>query len=46
MFDEPSKINRDPYGSWIMKVKIKDKDELNKLMKPEEASGFYSSKIK
>ncbi|MEM4266606.1 MAG: glycine cleavage system protein GcvH [Candidatus Nanoarchaeia archaeon] len=46
LFDEPSKINRDPYGSWIMKVKIKDKDELNKLMKPEEASGFYSSKIK
>ena len=41
LFDEPSKINEDPYGSWIMKVKLSDKRELNKLMDAKKAKEFY-----
>lgn len=28
LYDEPSAINKDPLGSWIMKVKMKDPNEL------------------
>jgi glycine cleavage system H protein len=41
LFDEPSKINKDPYGIWIMKVKIKDRRELNKLMDYKKAKEYY-----
>jgi glycine cleavage system H protein len=41
LFDEPSKINKDPYGSWIMKVKLKNKDELKELMDNEKAKEYY-----
>jgi len=30
LFDEPSRINKDPYGSWIMKVKLSAANELKK----------------
>jgi len=36
LFDEPSKINKDSYGSWIMKVKLSNKDELNDLLKAQQ----------
>ncbi|MFH1294511.1 MAG: glycine cleavage system protein H [Candidatus Aenigmatarchaeota archaeon] len=29
LYDEPSAINKDPQGSWIMKVKMKDPKELD-----------------
>jgi len=32
LFDEPSKINEDPYGSWIMKVQLDDEKELDDLL--------------
>jgi len=32
LYDEPSMINRDPYGSWIMKVRMSDADELKELL--------------
>lgn len=30
--DAPEKVNEDPYGSWIIKVKMSDKAELDALM--------------
>lgn len=41
LFDEPSKINKDPYGSWIMKVKLSKKEELKELMNNKEAKKYY-----
>ncbi len=46
LFDEPSKINKDPYGSWIMKAKIEDKKETDKLLDSTEAEKAYKVKIK
>ena len=38
LFDEPSKINNDPYGSWIMKVEMESSSEIKSLMNAKEAS--------
>lgn len=32
LMDEPERINSDPYGSWLVKIKIGDSGELDKLM--------------
>jgi glycine cleavage system H protein len=32
LMDEPEIINSDPYGSWLIKVKISDLSELDQLM--------------
>ena len=32
LFDEPSEINNNPYDSWIMKIQIKAKSEVDELM--------------
>lgn len=45
LFDEPSRINEDPYGSWVMKVKLDDEEQTSKLMSTEEAKEFYEEKI-
>ena len=35
--ESPEIINKDPYGEgWFVKIKVKDKDELDKLMTAEE----------
>jgi glycine cleavage system H protein len=34
--DNPTLLNEDPYGTWIIKVEFSDKDELNSLLKLEE----------
>ncbi len=41
LFNEPSKINEDPYDNWIIKVRIEK--QLN-LMDTEEAKKYYESK--
>jgi glycine cleavage system H protein len=28
----PEKVNQDPYGSWMIKIKLKDKGDASKLM--------------
>ncbi len=39
--DEPEKINEDPYGSWLVKIKPTNlKEDLAKLMNPEEYEDF------
>lgn len=32
LMDEPESINGDPYGSWLVKIRISDPDELSQLM--------------
>lgn len=41
LFDEPGNINTDPYGSWIMKVKLDDKSEVDELFDSEKAKQIY-----
>jgi len=31
LFDEPSKINEEPYENWIVKIKLTNKEELKDL---------------
>lgn len=39
----PEKINSDAYGSWLIKVKIKDSSELNNLLSPEQYQEFCNT---
>ena len=39
----PEKINQDAYGSWLIKVKVKDSSEINKLMTAEQYQEFCNS---
>jgi glycine cleavage system H protein len=45
LFDEPSKINENPYQEWIMKIKLDKKEEVDELMDSQEAIKFYEKKI-
>lgn len=38
--DEPELINKDAYENWIIKVELKDKEELNNLMDAEAYKKF------
>ncbi len=41
LMDQPELINEDPYGSgWLIKIEVKDKDELEKLMDSNEYESF------
>jgi glycine cleavage system H protein len=39
----PEKINEDAYGSWLIKVKVKDLGELNNLLSPEQYQEFCNT---
>jgi glycine cleavage system H protein len=39
----PEKINEDAYGAWLIKVKIKDATELNKLLSAEQYQEFCNT---
>ncbi|MGM5482666.1 MAG: glycine cleavage system protein H [Nanobdellota archaeon] len=41
LFDEPGKINEDPYGSWIMKIKLDDPKEIDSLLDASKAKEVY-----
>ncbi|MEM2956426.1 MAG: glycine cleavage system protein GcvH [Candidatus Pacearchaeota archaeon] len=45
LFDEPSKINKKPYESWIMKVRLDNPSEAKKLIDAKEASVWIKQKI-
>ncbi|WP_251860106.1 glycine cleavage system protein GcvH [Clostridium sp. Marseille-Q2269] len=34
--DDPAALNEDPYENWIIAVELKDKSELEELIKPED----------
>ena len=40
LVDDPSLINNDPYGSWMVIGELKDKSQLDKLMKADEYRKF------
>lgn len=40
--DRPELINQDAYSAWIIKVRLSEKDELNKLMDAGEYTSFIS----
>jgi glycine cleavage system H protein len=47
VFDEPSIINEDPYGKgWIAKLKIKNPEEINSLLKPEQIIDWLKNELK
>ena len=46
LFDEPERINKEPYKSWIIKVKLDDKDELNDLMDSKQVVDWAKKKLK
>ncbi len=39
----PEKINSDAYGSWLIKVKVKDKTELTNLLTAEQYQEFCNT---
>ena len=39
----PEKINQDSYGSWLIKVKVKDSSEIDKLLTAEQYQEFCNS---
>ncbi|MBA2403295.1 MAG: glycine cleavage system protein GcvH [Bdellovibrionales bacterium] len=39
----PEKINSDAYGSWLIKVKMKDLSEIDKLMTAEQYQEFCNT---
>ena len=46
LYDNPEKINKDPYSSWIIKIKINNKKEINDLFKPKDIVSWLDSVIK
>ena len=46
LYDEPGRINEDPYGAWIVKMKITDKEELKNLCKPNEIVDWLDKVMK
>lgn len=40
LVEDPSLINNDPYGSWMVVAELKDKSQLDKLMKADEYRKF------
>jgi len=45
LFDEPSEINKSPYSSWIMKVKLSNPEELDELISAKEAAEWAEKKL-
>jgi len=39
----PEKINEDAYGSWLIKVKVKDPSDLNNLLSAEQYQDFCNT---
>ncbi|MDZ7798707.1 MAG: glycine cleavage system protein GcvH [Patescibacteria group bacterium] len=46
LFDEPSIINKDPYGEgWIAKIKISNQEEVKKLIKADKTQKWVESDL-
>lgn len=41
--ESPEKINQDAYGSWLIKVKVKDSSDIDKLLTAEQYQEFCNS---
>lgn len=42
LLDAPENVNTDPYGSWMFKVELSNKDELDNLMNAKKYEEFCS----
>jgi glycine cleavage system H protein len=40
----PEKVNQDPYGAWMIKIKLKDKSEAGKLMSSADYEKYASER--
>jgi glycine cleavage system H protein len=40
--NEPESVNKDAHGAWMIKVKIKDKGELNSLLSADDYEKFIA----
>jgi len=40
----PEKVNQDPYGAWMIKIKLKDKGETGKLMSSADYEKYASER--
>ena len=40
----PEKVNQDPYGAWMIKIKLKDKNEAGKLMSSADYEKYASER--
>jgi len=40
----PEKVNQDPYGAWMVKIKLKDKAEAGKLMSSADYEKYASER--
>ncbi len=45
LFDEPEKLNKDPYGSWICKLKLSNSYEAKGLMDASAASKWVEENL-
>lgn len=45
LFDDPEKMNRDPYGSWVCRVRMSKPDEANGLMDQKAASEWVRKNL-
>lgn len=46
LYDEPGRINKDSYGSWLIKLKITDKKEIERLNKPGDIKEWLDKTLK
>lgn len=46
LYDNPSIINKDPYNSWIAKIKIDNSKDLDSLFKPKDIIEWLDKTIK
>ncbi len=44
--EKPEMLNKDPYNSWIAKIKLSNKDELNELMDSKQYDAFVEDEEK
>jgi glycine cleavage system H protein len=42
LVNSPERINSDPHGSWMIKMKIKDPGEVNKLLSSDDYEKFVA----
>jgi len=36
LYEEPELLNRDPYGTWIVKIRVENPSEFEELLTPEQ----------
>ncbi|MCF6465300.1 glycine cleavage system protein GcvH [Clostridium sp. Cult2] len=45
LLDDPALLNQDPYESWIVKIELTDKSQLDELMTSDEYEKFLDEEV-